>query len=122
MTTSSKKTTLSVKAAAVAPKSVPKGVTVPRSVKVTPPSEAAIERAPEMKKNDLIERIIAKNGMKRKDVKPLVETMLSVLGEAIGNGETLNLQPMGKLVIKKTKDMPNATVNVCRIRRSKSKM
>ncbi|MEY8096377.1 HU family DNA-binding protein [Falsihalocynthiibacter sp. S25ZX9] len=120
MTTSRKRTTLSEKATTVEPKSVPTEGTAPRTVEGVIPSENVTERAPEMKKNDLIDRIIAKNGMKRKDVKPLVETLLSVLGEAIGKGETLNLQPMGKLVIKKTKDMPNATVTVCRIRRSKS--
>lgn len=120
MTTSKKKTTLSAKQAATKPKTVPKVVTAPRPVKVVTTSDAATDKAPEVKKNELIDRIMAKNGMKRRDVKPMVETMLAVLGEAIGKGETLNLQPMGKLVVKKTKDQPNATVSICRIRRPKT--
>lgn len=120
MTTSKKKPTLSVKTASAEPKTVPKVVTAPRSVKVVTSPEAQVESAPELKKNDLIDRIMAKNGMKRKDVKPMVETMLVVLGDAIGKGETLNLQPMGKLVVKKTKDQPNAVVSICRIRRPKT--
>lgn len=116
MSTTRKKKTSSVK---VKPKSAPKVVVAPTLVTTEPAPAEIVEKSPELKAKELVERVIAKNGMKRKDVKPVVETVLAVLGEAIANEETLNLQPMGRFVIKRTKDLPNAKVTTCRIRQSK---
>lgn len=126
MTTSSKKPISSVKPKTPL-KAVPtktttstetKGVSAP---KVVPASTTtmAMEQNTDLKKKELIERIIAKNGMKRRDVKPVVETMLEVLGAAINDGETLNLQPLGKVMVKRTVDAPNAKVSVVKIRQRK---
>lgn len=120
MATSSKKTTSSVKTKAPTPTASPKVAPVTKKVLGETAPVEVVAKSPELKKNELIDRIIAKNGMKRKEVKPIVETMLAVMGEAIESGENLNLQPMGKLVIKKKKDLPNATVSICRIRRPKA--
>jgi DNA-binding protein HU-alpha len=76
-------------------------------------------KAPELKKKELIERVVLKSGLKRRDVKPAVEAMLDVLGDALSKGEDLNLQPLGKVMVKRSKDMPNATVLTARIRRTK---
>lgn len=122
-TTASAKSTLSVKPTAAKPeaaKIVPKGVTSAESL-TTASAVSTGEMLPvplghELKKKELIERIVTKSGLKRRDVKPVVEAILDVLGTSIGKGETLNLQPMGKLIIKRTKDVPNAKISVCRIR------
>lgn len=132
MATSSSKTITSVKpktsqkavstktpAAKSAPAAEPKEVSAPKVVSASTANTAVMEKSKELKKKELIERIIAKNGMKRRDVKPVVETMLEVLGAAIGDGETLNLQPFGKVMVKRTNDAPNAKVSVVKIRQRK---
>lgn len=63
-----------------------------------------------IKKPELIERVMAETGMKKKDVKPVVEAMLAVLGRALKDGEELTLPPLGKLMIKRRKDLANATI------------
>ncbi|WP_456389257.1 HU family DNA-binding protein [Profundibacter sp.] len=72
-----------------------------------------------LRKKELIERVVARSGVKKKDAKPAIEAMLVVLGEALSNGEELNLQPMGKIMINRVIDKPNATVIVAKVRRRK---
>ena len=69
-----------------------------------------------LRKKELIERVVARSGVKKKDAKPTIEAMLAVLGEALAAGEELNLQPLGKVMVKKTKELANAKMMVCRIR------
>ncbi|HBQ36849.1 MAG TPA: DNA-binding protein [Rhodobacteraceae bacterium] len=72
-----------------------------------------------LRKKELIDRVVARSGIKKKDAKPTIEAMLAVLGEAMAAGEELNLQPMGKVMIKRVMEKPNAKVLVCRIRQRK---
>jgi len=78
-------------------------------------SKAAVS-APVLRKKELIERVVERSGVKKKDAKPTIEAMLAVLGEALAAGEELNLQPLGKVMVKKTKELANAKMMVCRIR------
>ncbi|RSK38193.1 DNA-binding protein [Rhodovulum iodosum] len=71
-----------------------------------------------MRKKELIDRVVAASGKKKKDVKPVVEAMLGVLGASLSAGETMNLQPFGKLTINRRKDAGNGEVLVTKIRRS----
>lgn len=63
-----------------------------------------------IKKPELIDRVMAETGMKKKDVKPVVEAMLAVLGKALTNGEELTVPPLGKLMINRSKETANATI------------
>lgn len=80
---------------------------------------AATDEPHVLRKKELIERVVARSGVKKKDAKPAIEAMLVVLGEALSNGEELNLQPMGKIMINRVIDKPNATVIVAKVRRRK---
>jgi DNA-binding protein HU-alpha len=76
---------------------------------------------PMLKKPELIDRVIAETGMKKKDVKPVVESMLNVLGLGLANGEDMNLPPLGKVMINRTKEMSNANVFVTKVRQPKAR-
>lgn len=69
-----------------------------------------------VKKPELIDRIITETGMKRKDVKPVVEATLAVLGRTLAEGEELTVPPLGKLMIKRVKDLPNAKILTLKLR------
>ncbi len=75
---------------------------------------------PEMKKPELINLIVERTGMKKKDVKPVVEAMLGVLGETLSKGQEMNLQPFGRVKVNNTKDLAKAQVHSVRIRQSKA--
>jgi len=72
----------------------------------------------DLKKRELIDMVVERSGIKKKDAKPVVEAMLAVLGETVASGRELNLQPLGKLRINRTIDKSNGRVFVCKLRQS----
>ena len=72
----------------------------------------------EFKKKDLIDAIAETTDHKRSDVKEITEALLRVLGERIATGDTLNLQPFGKLTLLNEKTTPNARILKAKIRQS----
>jgi len=80
-------------------------------------SEPAIAE-PDLKKSELVDAVVARSGIKKKDAKPVVEAMMAVLGDAIASGREFNLQPMGKLRINRVEDKNNGRVIICRIRQA----
>lgn len=74
--------------------------------------------APELKKKELIDIVVARSGVKKRDAKPVVEAMLAILGETIADGRELNLAPMGKLKITRMKKTTKAHIITTRLRRN----
>ena len=75
---------------------------------------------PELRKKELIETVVARSGVKKRDAKPVIETMLAVLGETIADGRELNLAPMGKLKITRMKRTTKAHIITARLRRNEA--
>ena len=82
--------------------------------------KAAADTQKELKKRELIDAVVERSGVRKKYAKPAVEAMIDILGEAISEGRELNLQPLGKITRKRTKDTANARVTMARIRQSKA--
>ena len=80
----------------------------------------AADALPPMKKKELIEAVAAKVDLKKPDVKVAVEAALEVLGEALTKGQSVNIPPLGKLMIKNSKSGANATVVNLRLRQPKA--
>jgi DNA-binding protein HU-alpha len=117
--TSASKTTVRKTAVAAAPAN--------RSLRVPEPpvsSDAGTEQVqvngPELKKQELIAKVLGKSDAKKNDVKPIVEAVLDVLGEALADGRELNLPPFGKLKVNRAKETANARIIVAKIRQGKS--
>ena len=72
-----------------------------------------------LSKRELIAQATARSGLKRRDVKPVVEAVLAALGDAISDGRDMNLQPFGKLRIARQKELDNANLTMMRLRRPK---
>ena len=84
-----------------APASKPKAAT---AVPAQPAPEAQVAAAASalvsavgetiaLRKKDLVDRVVAASGAKKKQVKDIVAHTLKVLGDAMGKGEHLNLPP-----------------------------
>ncbi|MCO4839879.1 MAG: HU family DNA-binding protein [Rhodobacteraceae bacterium] len=71
-----------------------------------------------MRKKELIDLVVERSGLKKKDAKPIVEATLAILGEALAEARELNLQPLGKVKVRREKLMPNGRVLVTKIRQS----
>ncbi|MEP4038248.1 HU family DNA-binding protein [Pseudophaeobacter sp.] len=73
-------------------------------------------KEPPLNKRVLIEDVVLRSGVKKKDAKPVVEAMLAVLGETVASGRDLNLKPFGKLHLNRSETRSNGTVHICRLR------
>jgi DNA-binding protein HU-alpha len=78
--------------------------------------------APEMKKVELVDAVVERSGIKKKDAKPAIEAALAILGEALADGRDLNLRPLGKVKVQRTKEMANGSVLTVRIRQASPKV
>lgn len=70
----------------------------------------------ELKKRELLDAIVTRTGVKKRDAKPVLEAMLILLGEAIAAGRELNLEPMGKLKTTRVKDTDNGRITILRLK------
>ncbi|WP_370401253.1 HU family DNA-binding protein [Sulfitobacter sp. JB4-11] len=75
---------------------------------------------PQLRKKELIDDVVARSGIKKKDAKPVIEAMLAALGDALAEKRELVLPPFGKLKVRREKDMPNARVLTAKIRQPKN--
>ncbi|MFU8865568.1 MAG: HU family DNA-binding protein [Rhodobacterales bacterium] len=83
-------------------------------------STVPVVTGPELKKRELLERVVTRSGVKKRDAKLVVEAMLAVMGEALAEGEELNLPPFGKLKINRVKESPNGRILNCKLRQGVS--
>ncbi len=107
------------KKAAAAKTAPTKASTAPAAAQVAPTvvdAPQAVILGPRMRKKELVDTVVTRSGMKKKDVKPVVETMLAVLGEALADNRELNLSPFGHLKIRREKKLANGRVVVAKIR------
>jgi len=81
-------------------------------------SEAPPLATPELRKRELIEAVVTRSGVKKRDAKPAVEAALSLIAEALAEGRELNLAQMGKFKINRVKKAPNGRVIIGRFRQS----
>ncbi|MBQ0805362.1 MAG: HU family DNA-binding protein [Sulfitobacter sp.] len=69
-----------------------------------------------MRKKELIDAVVERSGVKKKDAKPVVEAMLEILGEALADNRELNLLPMGKFKVVNEKDLGNGKMMRVKVR------
>jgi DNA-binding protein HU-alpha len=81
-------------------------------------SEAPRVAAPELRKKELIDTVVARSGIKKRDAKPVIEAMLAILGENVADGRDINIAPMGKIKVTRMKRTTKAQVITMRLRRS----
>ncbi|UWR24173.1 HU family DNA-binding protein [Sulfitobacter sp. S190] len=75
----------------------------------------------ELRKKELINLVVERSGIKKKDAKPVVEAMLSVLGEALSENREMVLQPLGRLKIQRAKELSDGRAMVLKLRQKDAK-
>ena len=56
----------------------------------------------QVKKKDFVERVALRSGARKPVARDLTEAVLAVLGEALAQGETLVLPPLGKMSVARS--------------------
>jgi hypothetical protein len=90
---------------------------VPATPKLVQSSSPAVQ-GPEMKKRELVDAVVKRSGVKKKDAKQVVEAMLAVLGESLAEARELNLQPLGRLKVTRVKQTNGGQVLICKLRQN----
>jgi nucleoid DNA-binding protein len=93
-------------------------VEAPKTTPVVVEGPQPVVSGPVMRKKELIDLVVERSGIKKKDAKPVVEATLAILGEALAETRELNLQPLGKVKVRREKLMPNGRILVTKIRQS----
>jgi len=83
-------------------------------------AEPVADAGPEMKKQEMLDKVVSRAKVKKNIAKPLLDAVLEVLGEALAEGRDLNLPPFGKVKVNRIKDLAQARVIVAKIRQAKS--
>ena len=74
-----------------------------------------------MKKPELLDEVVLRTNLKKRDVKPAVEAALAVLGDALRDGAEVNVPPLGKLRVVKSKPLDGgAAVMTLKLRTPKN--
>lgn len=114
-----------VKTKASAAKSMSTSTSVrPKAATAAPPETNVVEgqqpvvAGPQMRKKELVDAVVAQTGMKKKNVKPVVEATLAILGAALGDNRELNLQPFGHLKVRKERELANGRMVVAKVRQT----
>lgn len=92
-----------------------------RNTATSTPEPVAAPPAPMMKKPELLDAVVARTNLKKRDVKPAVEAALAVILETLRGGTDVNLPPLGKLRVVKSKDLDGgAAVLTLKLRTQKN--
>jgi DNA-binding protein HU-alpha len=81
-------------------------------------SSSPAVQGPEMKKRELVDLVVKRSGVKKKDARQVVDAMLAVLGEALADSRELNLQPLGRLKVTRVKQTNGGQVMICKLRQN----
>lgn len=76
----------------------------------------------ELRKKELFDLVVERSGMKKKDVKPVVEAMLAVLGDALAEQREMDLQPLGKLKVQRGKELSDGRALVLKLRQKTARL
>ncbi len=111
---------MAVNCAALAPtKSEGLHMVIKAKATIEPPIEPV--ETPLMKKPELLDMVVARTNLKKRDVKPAVEAAFAVIADALRNGSDLNLPPLGKVRVVKSKDLEGgAAVMTLKLRTHKT--
>ncbi|WP_425098406.1 HU family DNA-binding protein [Tropicibacter sp. S64] len=83
------------------------------------PAETSTPLAEALNKAELIDLVVERSGLRKRDAKPAVEATLAILGQALADGRALNLRGLGKARHVAVKERDNARVINLRLRQSK---
>lgn len=76
--------------------------------------------APVLRKGDLIDQVVSRSGIKKRDAKLVLEAILKELGEALSQGRPVSLPPLGRIKITRAKSVGQTRVYVARIRQNET--
>jgi len=103
-------------------KTTPRRKTAPATAVKAPATTAkpAKVAGPMIRRKELVERIVARSGLKPNAVKSALDAVLEEMGKALSAGEGMNIHPFGKVTINRQKVQGDKEIIICKVRRKLS--
>ena len=96
--------TVKLKTVVPDPVATPLAKTAAPQTKIVNPA-VSVPQGEMIKKPEFLDRAVERTDVKKREAKPAIEAALAVPAVSLINGEELNLPPMGKLRVVKSKDV-----------------
>ncbi len=71
-----------------------------------------------LRRKEFVERIVAASGLKPNVVKSALGPILNELGDVLAAGEGLNVPPLGKITVNRSKKVGDRDILICKLRRN----
>ena len=81
-------------------------------------SSPAAEPSSVLKMKDLLDKVVAASGAKKADARGIIEATLAALGDALSNGDTLILPPLGRAKVSRAAEAGSGKAMTIKLRRS----
>lgn len=81
------------------------------------PAMTGNDGQPKVGKGDFLDRVVARSGMKKSDVKTAMDAVFEEMSVALGSGEVLALHPLGKMRVARTESKEDGEMMVIKLRR-----
>ena len=103
--TSAKSSTVKLKPVAPAKDASPKAAKAEAPRPTIVGAATPVVAGHQVKKPEFLERALARTDIKRRDAKPAIEAALAELSKILLDGDEVNIPPMGKIKVVKSKDV-----------------
>jgi len=81
------------------------------------PDTSVVSELPDMRKRELVDAVVDRSGIKKRYAKPAIEAALAILGEVLEEGRSLQMPPLGRVKVQRTKALADGQVIVAKLRR-----
>ena len=75
------------------------------------------DKPAKLRKKEFVDRVVIASGMRKRDVKPIVEAALKALGEALDKGEQIVLPDIGNMRVANSKETGKGLIHTVKLRR-----
>lgn len=82
------------------------------------PEQNTIQASEALKKRELLQKLSDKTGLRKSRIRPVMDAMLTILGEAVAEERPLQLPPLGKLKPLRSKAQGGARISHVKIRQA----
>ena len=99
-------------------KAANEGASAPEAA-ASPVTATPSDKGTALRNKELIDSAVARSGVRKKFARPAIEAAIKILSEAILSGRDLNLPPLGKVKLQRSKDVGGNRISMAKIRQSK---
>lgn len=73
----------------------------------------------QLRYRELVDRVSVRTGMRKQELRPVIDAALELIAEAITNERDIILPPLGRLKVQRSKDVNENRITILKLRQKK---